>query len=647
MDSTLERLTVFVRGRDTRVACAAAVLLAEMAPQDPAVARALAEALPKAEGVLRPFVIEALGRIGTPQAAEALVPLIAAGGPPADEALRAVAHAGAGALKPLIRLLGPAPRELLAKLAEAIARTGEAQGFAALLERLQGAGDFAPARALREGMHNALGALHEKSRDALLRQLLKALETKKFCAAEPALVMALELTGDLRDPDALKILMEHALKPSTPRVRRAALLAVGRLELTPPQRGKLGARLLPFLSEADFDYAVEPAIAALREAELGAEHRSALQKLMGLSRPEVREFAMQKLAAAGGSRTLKDLFALLEDGDPRVREDAAQALAKAPQAAGPLAERLRDTRNGEASRLAARVLTARASEIPPRMADELAKAYVALAVGKEKQTGAPDEASRLEAETRRAALLQVCRATGSTALAEAALKEARKLRVDGDPQRALGLLRNLGGLPGWSDEHRLEQALSGLAPGAHDLTRGMRNHDPHLRVFQQVFGGGRFKPKALARDILRDKALSRKTVYYLGHHFAEGMGEEREFAREVLEGLAATRGDEGRQAREKLVLEGLAEKKGAKNSGILEERAKVLMAAADLAAETAADEAKLERQRQLKAQREAEKAREADKKRRQSLQRATRAADKESDAARAAKKKARKKAAKR
>ncbi|MCY3020467.1 MAG: hypothetical protein NTW87_15715, partial [Planctomycetota bacterium] len=79
----------------------------------------------------------------------------------------------------------------------------------------------------------------------------------------------------------------------------------------------------------------------------------------------------------------------------------------------------------------------------------------------------------------------------------------------------------------------------------------------------------------------------------------------------LLQHLAESRGDEGRQAREKLVIEGLAKVKGAK-AGILEERAKVLMAAADMAA---AERAREERKKRKRPARPAAKAKKAGKRR--------------------------------
>jgi len=601
LDETLERLTGFVSSKDARLACAAAVALAELAPKDAAVVRGLREALEKSDPVRRPFIIEALGRIGTPEAAQAIVPLIEAGGPSADEALRAVAHAGAGALKPLAGLLKKAGPDLQTKLAEAIARTGEAQGFAALFGELRDASPES-ARALREGIHRALAGLDERGREALLRHILKALDTRALVEHEPAALSALELAGELGDVEALGTLTAFVSSKTEPRIRRAALLALARLKLEPERRGRLAGKLLPLLEEADFGLSVEPALLALRDAELGAEHRGALQRLVSSQAPAVREFAMKALAARGSSKTLNDLVACLEDNDPSVRENAATALAKAPGAAPLIAERLAKLASGASARLAARILQQSAPEIPTRTLKTLAAAYIALATGKQESGVAATSDDRRNADELRGAQLAVLRASNSTVLSELAAEESAALRKAGDASRALALMKSIYGAAGWGEAQRLELALAGLSLVPLDLARPARAGNIHLRPLEEALAAPKAEPKALAKALLKDQVLEKRVLYYLGHHFSERMHGDREFGRVLLEALAENpRNEEGRQAREKLVLEGLAKSGKAAKAGILEERAKVMMVAADMAAQAAAEEAKHARKLAAKA----------------------------------------------
>ena len=600
MDDLLTRLASFVALKDTRLACASAVVLAELAPPDPAVTRALAEALEKADAARSPFLIEALGRIGTPQAAAALAPLIEAGGPSGDEALRAVAHAGSGALKPLSKLLGRAGPALQVKLAEALARTGESPAFGALFGAWR---DAVPetVRALHAGILHALPGLSPKGRQVLLRHVAGALGAKAWRKQEAAFLAALELAGELGEPEALQALSSHIGASAPPLIRRTALRAIGRLRLDPAVRARMGKRLLPLLAETDYANAVEPALAALSDAALGSEHRKALEQLIDSERTEVREFAMRNLATLGSSRTLQDLVDCLDHTDRSVREDAATALAGAPGAAAPLAARMLKRTGGEESRLAARILQGMAEHIPTRILGALARKFVELAAGHGPAHPHAADARR-EADERRGALLAVLRASGHRVLAEVALPEARKLRLKGEAARALGVLKSIAGVDGWEGGHRMELALAGLSVVPPDLSRAARDSSPSLRLLAEVLAEPKSNPKILAKSLLRDRALERKVLYFIGHHFSERMHGEREFGRVILQGLAQQpRQEEGRQAREKLVLEGLAKRSKDSRRGVLEERAQVLMMAADMAAKAAAAEARKAAQKMKKA----------------------------------------------
>jgi len=598
MDQTLSKLADYVKRPDTHLACAAAVVLAELAPRDPQVTSALTAALAKADAARRPFIIEALGRIGTPKAAEPLMPLIRSGGPSSDDALRAVAHAGSGALKPLVALLPEISDEMRPRLAEAIARTGETQGFSALLAAMRDAPDPV-IHALTTGLRNSITGQSEKGRERLGAQVSKALDRATFAKQVSCCVAACELLGLLASGTAVSTLMGLS-KPRNPApVRRAALRALGRLELTPAQKGRLVARLLPLLEDSNFTHVAEPALESLRGAEFSGEHRKALQGLMNSQYPKVREYAMQALARIGSVRGLRELLGCLENPDPTIVDNALEALAQNADAADPLAEKLIKCKQGPTCRALARALSPNAKKISHGLIDKLSQTYMALAVGK--GPAGPDD------DERRKALLLVLRASESTRLAEAALRESRKQRAAKESLRALALLKSIGNINGWTDEHRIEQALAGMAAAPLDLTRASRAGDSRLRLIHEVLS--RSKPKAWVKQFVKDKSVPRAALYYVGHHFIEQMLGEREFGQALLEALAANpRNEEGRKAREKLVLEGLAKAKGKTKSGLLEERSKALFAVDEMAAKAEAEAALKEKRRAAREKRAAAKA---------------------------------------
>lgn len=581
MDDTVTRLGSFAAARDSRLACAAAVVLAELAPRDPAIVRQLVAGLDNADTLRRPFIIEALGRIGTAEAAAALVPLIKAEGPTSEMALRAIAHTASAALKPLLRLVGNVPPSLLERIAECAARTGETAAFSGLCAGLADASVEA-CRAIRNGLRTAMSGFDAQAKERLRKQLEQSFEDKALTGHQPALIALLKIAGDLGDVGFQPELLRCTQPANAPQVRRAALQAIGLLHLSGEQRARLAGRLLPLLFDMDLVNLAEPALDALRNCELGGEHQSQLRKLLQSPSARIREFAMRSLAAQGTARTLQELIGCLDSPDRSVRDEALSALSRAPAAALPLCERLLELDGGEAAAETARALAPLAGKVPGRLLTALANQYVALLSGHGARKAADPDAVR-KAEEKRRAILTVFRGSSASELVEAACARARKLRLDDAAPQAYDLMKGVAGLHGWNDDCRVELAFAGLTFGAKDMARAARAEDQNLRVLEELLSTGRKAAQGLARTAIKDPALDRKTLYYLGFHFVERLQNERTFGQVLLEHLAESRSEEGRQAKEKLALEGIAKLRGAK-AGILEERAKVLNAAATMAA---------------------------------------------------------------
>jgi hypothetical protein len=253
-------------------------------------------------------------------------------------------------------------------------------------------------------------------------------------------------------------------------------------------------------------------------------------------------------------------------------------LSRAPQAAGALAERLIDLKDTSAIVETARALAPQASRIPPKLLGALAEEYTSIASSNGSKK--PDPQAQALHDEKRRAILNVFRTAQSGDLVEAVAQKARRLRSS-EPARAYHMLKEIAGLQGWNDEIKLEMALTGLQVGGKDLARAARSSDSSLHALQDIVSSARRPAKELAKVILKDEHLGRKAQHYVGFHFVERIAHEREFGKIILEALAEGRSEEGKLAKEKLILEGLIAIKPGK-SGFLEERAKVMLAASDL-----------------------------------------------------------------
>ena len=154
------------------------------------------------------------------------------------------------------------------------------------------------------------------------------------------------------------------------------------------------------------------------------------------------------------------------------------------------------------------------------------------------------------------------------------------------------------------DEGRLELALASLCTAqVFDVSRRAREQDSVLAILGELLDAGRVD---VASALLKDKSLPKNALYYVGFHFAEGIGPVREAGAKMLKSLVerSPGSEEGRQAKQKLFLEGVLELKTARQrKGILEARAEVLLAPAD----EAGRERGLAEKREAKAKAKAEK----------------------------------------
>jgi len=601
LNEIIAKLGSFAASKDSRLACAAAVILAEIAPRDPALVRQLVEALHDADALRRPFLIEALGRIGTAEAAAALVPLIKSEGPASEQALRAIAHTASAALKPLLKMIGTVPPALLERIAECAGRTGETAAFSGLISGLVNA-DVDTCRAIRAGLRTAMTSYDERNKSNLRKAMEQSFKDKELTGHVPSLIALMKISGDLGDISLQHHILDRIDKDEPLNVRRSALQSIAMLHYTGEQRAKLAPKLLPLMFDSDLANLAEPALEALRQAHLGSDYQAQLKKLLHSPSSRIREFAMQALASQGTSRTLHELIACLDSTDRSVREEALGALSRAPNAAGALCERLLEQEGGEAAFETAKALAPQAGKIGHKLLETLAEQYVSLALNGAKKGGL--DAVR-KADEKRRAILNVFRASNSPELVADVYEAAKKLRHDDEAQRAYQLLKEVGGFNGWSDEIRIEMALSGLSFGPRELARAARSNDLNLRVLEDILSSGRTPPKELAKIINRDGTLNRKAQFYIGFHFVERMANDRQFGQMMLEHLAESRSEEGKQAKEKLGIEGLVEVKG--KTGILEERAKVMMTASDMIAAEAVRQEQADRERKKATQKNGHK----------------------------------------
>jgi hypothetical protein len=359
--------------------------------------------------------------------------------------------------------------------------------------------------------------LTDSQRRALVDRALELLQPKKGRSVPPHSEAALvRLLAAIGDPRAEKVYWACAETSHNSELRAAALQALGSL----PADGGAGTlkRLISFAADADFRVAA-PALMMLKPMPVSRKNVPEWLGLMEAPDIAARRLAMEKLAGQDTSEVAEALFAQLKHPDRGLREEALRLLAKLEHGRSALADELLEAANTEDAWPLARAQSPFVHEYPAAIRNKLFNRACTY----------------LENEDRRAdALLFVLREADAKDLRDKLADRAVEYRKKKKYSTAMIYLRLLGRDPACGEALRFELAACGLKVGAHDLAPPARAGDPSLQQFARLIHSHETPPMEYLK---KAKWLEPEDLFYLGFHFVEGVGPEREFGGQVLKML--------------------------------------------------------------------------------------------------------------
>jgi hypothetical protein len=152
------------------------------------------------------------------------------------------------------------------------------------------------------------------------------------------------------------------------------------------------------------------------------------------------------------------------------------------------------------------------------------------------------------------AYFQFLNTLDASRLADQVRARAERLRKSKDFPLAARWLALLRDTPAFDPETRFALAVALLKSHAHALGAVVRRHDPALDLLRELTQS----PFPAAERLRKERALAPEDLFYVAFNFAEGRGEERSAARDLLAHLAAKQGRTkvGKAAKNKLKLVG-------------------------------------------------------------------------------------------
>ncbi len=510
MDISVKKLVRLMNADQPADLRAAAVLvLCELGVKDAEASAEVVRLLDDEDLTVRLYALRAAGKLKVTKALPVLLDRIKHGGDEARLAADSAARLGPDGVKKLQTLLHavvPGVRKYIAA-----ALTSDAAADAGVLVLLDK--DPQVAMSAAAAIIGRLPTMPPERKAELALELIAVAKDKrkKLPAASEAPVV--KVLAALNDPAAAEVLWERTGQPSGSDVRAMALNAVGGWLQKPT--GDQWKRL--FAAAVDRDFAVAaPALVLLTRLPAADKQLDDWVALFSASDLAPRRLATEKVGDRDTAEVAAGLLAQLHHQDRGLRDLAHGKLAVLEHGRQVLVAALLKADTADELWPLARMVGPFAKGLAPKLrADILGRA-----------------AKYLEADDRRGdPLFFLLREADPTGLKDELLERAVAKRKKKDYEGALKYLAALARDPSTGFEVRFELATVGLKLSGKNVAMDARQQDASLRNFAtcvSVDGA-----EALAR-VGKAKWLDADDLFYLGFHFAEHTGPEKEFGVGVL-----------------------------------------------------------------------------------------------------------------
>ena len=513
MDISAKKLARLMRAdQPIEVRGSAVVVAAELGVKDAEVNAELLERLSDESDAVRIQAIKAAGRLKLTKALPVLLERITLGGEEAKLSAEAAAKLGAEAVRKLQDLMHSVAPGLRRVIAVALTGAGGAATEAGVLVLLDKDPQVAAASA--SAMVGRVPTMPAEQKARLVPELVALLADKKAKLPTASELSLIKVLAALNDPAAADAVWDRTVPPYPPEVRAAALQVVGGWLPAAPTKEQF-RRLFAAASESSFGI-VAPALLALNKVAVTDKMLPEWSQLFTAPDMAARKLALEKLGDRDTPEVADAIMAQLDHHDRNVGELARKKLSKLEHGRERLGGAILGAKTADEAWQLARSVASFAAEFPAALRESIFRQ-----AGKYVEAGDP----RVDP------LLFLLREVDSAKLRNRLFEQAVGLRKKKDYGTALKYLKVLTRDPAAGYPVRLEAALCGLKKSVKEIAADSRANDPCLRLFEQTLGGHAAETlKAVEAAGWLDEA----DLFYVGFHFVERLGTEKEFGAAVL-----------------------------------------------------------------------------------------------------------------
>ena len=304
---------------DAEERCAAILVLGTLRPDERRVVPALGRALDGAPPTIRPYIVDALARYGTPAALRRIVPLLDESGVGREQAVQVLGAAGPAAL-PLLRrrMRQSGSREAGEPLVQVAASVGTCEAMDLMVDCLADP-TFGTARRLVTAIRERSSSWPQQVRSHLAELLVDRLARATGSEDRTAVIAALKGLGALGEARHLATVLDWVHPGHPLPVRQAAIESLGAAPWPGALRRKAAEVLGPVARAVRPFRLAAAAIRALARIDSEALDTGTLLDLAGSPSPDIADAALAALGSHAREAVAAALLAGLEDVRPGVR----------------------------------------------------------------------------------------------------------------------------------------------------------------------------------------------------------------------------------------------------------------------------------------------------------------------------------------
>lgn len=540
MNPVIKRICELLESTDPEVQCSAAKVLGELRPSEPGIYNLLGEMLVTENHMLKTFLLEALEKGQQKESLPYLLPLLS-DDTLKDRVARAIVVLGPDTLGELKAKYREGPFPVKKSVIAILTRMPSPATLTFLLDMLL-AEDVEVIKYLCFKMKMELAGYEEKERRLVLNRLLSLFKSPKMRKNRMALIGALKLLGDLKDPKGQKVLLEYVSDEHDTGIRVTAFHALMHLDGVSGKNDAVAAALLPVLEEKDFPSIVSNALSVLRRLDYPVARRAALKPKLASPHPEVRRYALKILSELKAPGVVKHLVEALDDSDFGVRDQAVAALEEIPGSAKEIFAKVARTTDLSKVQQLAPLLRGQLNRLDKAAVGRLRAKFIKLYEKKDPTSPA---------------FFHALENVDPHGLAKSMADKAKALKEKRRYDRALSYLEMIRDKDYFSDQGKFELASILNRTGKKSMGRSDRHADPALSLLSEIHRSSTLDLFRLLRG--QPRFFKPEDLFYIGYHFSEKSGPEKELGSQLLKYLVkkSPHSKYGKLAKNKLNIESI------------------------------------------------------------------------------------------